>query len=206
MFRRSDVFLFITTLLSSREILKKYWGYDSFRPQQEEIISSVIAGKDTLAVLPTGGGKSLCYQIPAMLQSGVCVVVEPLISLIKDQIDNLKRVGINAVTVNSLQSVDRNIAALNQLYNYRSKFLFIAAERLQNKDFLFQNICYQYGICTFKTIYYTTSVGRLKQLNKFSCFIRCFLSIQGNIPPIETADKYVRILHLQTLYNILSDP
>ena len=119
------------------EILKKYWGYDSFRPKQEDIISSVVAGNDTLAVLPTGGGKSLCYQIPAMLQSGVCIVVEPLISLIKDQIDNLKQVGINAVTINSLQSVDKNNSALNQLYNHKSKFLFIAAERLQNSDFLF---------------------------------------------------------------------
>ena len=120
---------------TSFEILRKYWGYESFRPKQEEIISSIVSGKDTLAILPTGGGKSLCFSVPAMMQSGICIVVEPLISLIKDQIDNLKKVGINAVTINSLQSADKNRTALNQLYNYRAKFLFIAAERLQNKDF-----------------------------------------------------------------------
>ena len=119
----------------SKDILKKYWGYDTFRPNQKEIISSVLERKDTFAVLPTGGGKSICYQVPAMQQSGVCIVVEPLISLIKDQIDNLKKSGIRAVTVNSLQSNDRNSAALNALYNHQAKFLFIAAERLQNKDF-----------------------------------------------------------------------
>ena len=117
------------------EILKKYWGYDSFRPKQEEIISSVMEGNDTLAILPTGSGKSLCYQIPALMQTGVCVVVEPLISLIKDQIDNLNKVGIKAVSINSLQSVDKNRTAINQLYNHITKFLFIATERLQDKDF-----------------------------------------------------------------------
>ena len=125
----------MTNGITSKDILKKYWGYGTFRPYQEEIISSVLLGKDTLAVLPTGGGKSLCYQIPAIMTSGVCVVVEPLISLIKDQIDNLKKIGINAVTVNSLQSSDKNTAALNQLYNYRAKFLFIAPERLERKEF-----------------------------------------------------------------------
>ena len=121
--------------LSSKQVLQKYWGYDDFRELQEDIISSVLQENDTLAIMPTGGGKSLCYQIPALMQNGVCLVVEPLISLIKDQIDNLKKVGINAVSINHLQTKEKNESALNQCYNYRSKFLFVAAERLTSKDF-----------------------------------------------------------------------
>ncbi|MBQ7984955.1 MAG: RecQ family ATP-dependent DNA helicase [Bacteroidales bacterium] len=122
-------------MLSSREILKKYWGYDSFRNNQEEIISSVLNKKDTLAVLPTGAGKSIIYQVPAMMQQGICLVVEPLISLIKDQIDNLAKAGIKAVTVNSFQGSDKNSSALNQCYQGRTKFLFVSAERITNTDF-----------------------------------------------------------------------
>lgn len=117
------------------EILKKYWGYDSFRFKQEEIISSILANRDTLGIMPTGGGKSITYQVPAMMKTGVCVVVEPLISLIKDQIDGLEKVGLKAVSINSLQTSERNDAAINQCYNHRAKFLFVAAERLQDKQF-----------------------------------------------------------------------
>ena len=84
-----------------RLILKKYWGYDAFRSLQEEIISSILNGKDTLALLPTGGGKSICFQVPAMAKEGLCLVVSPLIALMKDQVENLKKREIPALSIYS---------------------------------------------------------------------------------------------------------
>ena len=84
-----------------RDVLSHYWGYDDFRPRQAEIIDSVLQGRDTLGLLPTGGGKSITFQVPAMLLPGLTVVVTPLISLMKDQVDNLRERGIRAAMVHS---------------------------------------------------------------------------------------------------------
>ncbi|MGL4597953.1 MAG: DEAD/DEAH box helicase, partial [Bacteroidia bacterium] len=87
--------------MSIHQILEQYWGYSKFRPLQESIVQAVLDGKDTLALLPTGGGKSICYQVPAMAQDGICIVVSPLIALMQDQVENLKPRGIPALAITS---------------------------------------------------------------------------------------------------------
>lgn len=117
-------------------ILKKYWGYDQFRPLQEEIIKSVLDGKDTLGLMPTGGGKSLTFQVPAMRLEGVCIVVTPLIALMKDQKDNLRNKGIKATAVYSGMSRDEIIVALENCIFGDYKFLYVSPERLDTELFL----------------------------------------------------------------------
>lgn len=114
-------------------ILKKFWGYDSFRNPQDEIIESVVQGNDTLTLLPTGGGKSICFQIPALMTDGICLVVSPLIALIEDQINQLKDRNIKALSISGNLSTEEISNLLdNSLYgNY--KFLYIAPERLKNE-------------------------------------------------------------------------
>src|SRR5215470_1025636 len=123
------------------EILKKHWGFDRFRPLQEEIIHSVLEGNDTLALMPTGGGKSLCYQVPAMAKDGLCLVISPLIALMKDQVENLKKRNIRAAAAFSgMSRKEINLAIENCIHgNY--KFLYISPERLGTqgmKDYLNQ--------------------------------------------------------------------
>lgn len=114
----------------SLSILKNYWGYDSFRPLQAEIIASIIAGKDTLALMPTGGGKSICFQVPAMQLAGICIVVSPLIALMKDQVGNLKKRGIEAVAIYSGMSKREVDIALDNCIFGNIKFLYLSPERL----------------------------------------------------------------------------
>ena len=120
---------------SINEILHKYWGYSEFRPAQEQIINSVLAGRDTLALMPTGGGKSLTYQVPTMARKGVCIVVTPLIALMKDQVDRLRKLGISAVAIHSGMSYSRIDIALDNCVYGDVKFLYIAPERLATETF-----------------------------------------------------------------------
>ncbi len=114
----------------SLAILKEYWGHDAFRPLQAEIIDSVRQGKDTLALLPTGGGKSICFQVPAMLSEGICIVVSPLIALMKDQLENLRKRGIEAVAIFSGMSKREVDICLDNCVYGKIKFLYLAPERL----------------------------------------------------------------------------
>ncbi|MDO9680527.1 MAG: DEAD/DEAH box helicase, partial [Bacteroidales bacterium] len=122
-------------MLSHLDVLKQYWSHDSFRPMQEEIVMSVLKNRDTLALLPTGGGKSVCFQIPAIMKEGICIVVTPLIALMKDQVENLRKKGIKALAVYSgMTSGEIDAAFDNAIYgNY--KFLYLSPERLRSDIF-----------------------------------------------------------------------
>ena len=119
-----------------KKTLKKYWGYDEFRPLQEQVINSVLDGHDTLALMPTGGGKSLTFQVPGMMMEGVTVVVTPLISLMKDQTDNLKKRRIEAVYFHAGMTMKEQRHVWQRIFNNKAKFIYIAPERLGNERFL----------------------------------------------------------------------
>jgi len=119
-----------------RQILRDYWGYDSFRTLQEEIIQSVWEGRDTLGLMPTGGGKSLTFQVPVMGMKGICLVVTPLIALMKDQVDNLRERGIKAAAVYSGMSRDEIITTLENCIFGDFKFLYVSPERLSSDIFI----------------------------------------------------------------------
>ena len=121
---------------SIHSIVKEYWGYDTFRPLQAEIITAVLEGKDVLALLPTGGGKSICFQVPTLAKDGICLVISPLIALIKDQVENLKNKGINALAIYSgMPFLEIKKTLQNAAYgNY--KFLYVSPERLETALFL----------------------------------------------------------------------
>ncbi len=120
-------------MLSIHEILKKYWGYTSFRPLQEDIINSVLQGKDTLALLPTGGGKSICFQVPALAKDGICIVISPLIALMKDQVESLTTRGIKAISINSSMHKREIDIALDNCVHGNIKFLYLSPERLESE-------------------------------------------------------------------------
>ena len=117
------------------KILIKYWGHSSFRPLQEEIINSILNKRDTLALLPTGGGKSIAFQVPALLMDGICIVVSPLIALMKDQVQNLKRNGIPAGAVYSGMHTDEIESVYNNCLHENFKFLYVSPERLETDAF-----------------------------------------------------------------------
>ena len=118
-----------------QEILKQYWGYDSFRDLQEEIITSIGEGKDTLGLMPTGGGKSITFQVPALAQSGLCIVITPLIALMKDQVQNLRKRGIKALAIYSGMTRQEIVTARENCIFGDYKFLYISPERLDTEIF-----------------------------------------------------------------------
>jgi ATP-dependent DNA helicase RecQ len=122
--------------MQAQSILKQYWNYDTFRPLQAEIIQSVLEGRDTLALMPTGGGKSLCFQVPALMLEGICIVISPLIALMQDQVEQLKRRNIAAVGVFSGMHKNQIDIALDNCIYGDIKFLYVSPERLQTKIFI----------------------------------------------------------------------
>lgn len=120
----------------SLAVLEHYWGYKQFRPLQEDIVLSVLDGRDTLALLPTGGGKSICFQVPAMVLGGLCIVVSPLIALMKDQVEHLRARGIKAAAIYSgMRQSEIETAIDNVLYDPEYRFLYVSPERLQTDRF-----------------------------------------------------------------------
>jgi ATP-dependent DNA helicase RecQ len=132
----------LSTPVSARdgalEVLAARFGFDSFRPGQEQVVEALLAGRSALAVFPTGGGKSLCYQLPALLLDGVTVVVSPLIALMKDQIDFLVRHGVDAARLDSSLGADEARDVAERLRNGRLELLYVAPERFNNERFLAQ--------------------------------------------------------------------
>ena len=123
--------------MTAKEVLKEYWGYDSFRPKQEEIVNAALEDRDVLAILPTGGGKSICFQVPSMMHDGIAIVVTPLIALMKDQVQNLNDRGIKALCVNAGMSAREVDTKLNNAAYGDFKFLYVSPERLGTQ--LFRN-------------------------------------------------------------------
>ena len=113
------------------QILEQYWDFTNFKPLQEDIINSVIEGNDTFALLPTGGGKSLCFQIPALVKDGICIVISPLIALMNDQVTALKERNIKAIALTSSYKYDELSTLLDNCIYGDYKFLYLSPERLQ---------------------------------------------------------------------------
>ena len=130
--------------MDALEILKDYWGYDSFRPMQEDIVNAALDGKDVLAILPTGGGKSVCFQVPALMREGIAIVVTPLIALMKDHVQNLNERGIKALCVNAGMGQREVETILNNAAYGDFKFLYVSPERLGTR--LFKNYVQEMNI------------------------------------------------------------
>lgn len=122
--------------MNKHELLKQYFGYDDFREGQEELIDSILSGKDTFGIMPTGSGKSICYQIPALMMSGITLVISPLISLMKDQVRALNQAGIHAAYLNSSLSYKQYLLALDYASQGKYKIIYVAPERLDTEEFL----------------------------------------------------------------------
>src|SRR5690554_5650977 len=122
--------------MNSTKALKKYFGYDNFKTGQQELIDGILKGYDVLGIMPTSGGKSLCYQIPSILMEGTTLVISPLISLMKDQVDTLNEIGIPATYINSTLNNNEIKTILNNIKKGKYKLVYVAPERLKSYDFL----------------------------------------------------------------------
>ena len=122
--------------MNKNEALKKYFGHNEFRPSQALVIDALLLGRDVLGVMPTGAGKSVCFQIPALLLPGATVVISPLISLMKDQVSQLRQAKIPAAYINSSLTAEEYREALHNVKNGRYKIIYVAPERLATSDFL----------------------------------------------------------------------
>ena len=122
--------------MNAVETLKEYFGYDSFREGQEDIIHAILEGRDILAIMPTGAGKSICYQVPALMLDGITVVISPLISLMQDQVKSLNEAGVPAAYINSSLTETQITKALEAASNGRYKILYVAPERLESREFI----------------------------------------------------------------------
>ncbi len=175
------------------DILKQYWGYEQFRPLQEDIIRSVLDGKATLALLPTGGGKSICFQVPAIITEGLCLVISPLIALMKDQVESLNSRGIKAVALHSgMTSREQDITLDNCVYG-NFKFLYISPERLTSPIFRERAEKLQIGMIAIDEAHCISQWGydfRPPYL-EIGVFIREF-GIQKSIAVTATATKKVK--------------
>lgn len=125
-------------------VLKEYFGHSSFREGQEDIVNCLLSGKDALGIMPTGAGKSICYQVPALIYDGITLVISPLISLMKDQVSSLIQSGIPAAYINSSLTPMQNIKALRNAANGKYKIIYVAPERLTTNEF--QNFCRKVSI------------------------------------------------------------
>ncbi|SRX52695.1 DEAD/DEAH box helicase [Aequorivita sp. CIP111184] len=127
-----------TTQLNIFDLLKTHFGYEKFLPNQEEIINNILDQKDTIAIMPTGGGKSLCFQLPALAMEGTAIIVSPLIALMKDQVDALKANGISATFFNSSQPYEEQQQVLKDLQNENLKLLYVAPRKPSSIEFYFE--------------------------------------------------------------------
>ena len=120
----------------AQNILKKYFGYENFRPGQEELIDHILSKEDVLGIMPTGAGKSVCYQVPAMILDGITIVISPLISLMKDQVDSLNEIGIPATFINSTLSYNNYEQTIENIIHNVYKIIYVAPERFNSDTFL----------------------------------------------------------------------
>ena len=146
--------------MDKNQILKQYFGYDSFREGQEELINSILEGRDTFGIMPTGSGKSLCFQVPALMMEGITLVISPLISLMKDQVMALNQAGVHAAFLNSSLSTNQYFKALSFAKEGRYKIIYVAPERLLTESFLEFAVNTQISMLTIDEVHCVSQWGQ----------------------------------------------